>query len=126
MPDPNERKQDPTGPAVLRLRSQEDLVAAVPHLLGFHPEDSLVIVCLAGDGPVLRIDEPATAEEVPEVAEALVAPFREQGFGHGGVTFIHFTSAVEGGHHRALNDLLVSRFNAGCGLDPIVTLHVAG
>ncbi|MFI5916487.1 DUF4192 family protein [Dactylosporangium sp. NPDC051541] len=51
----------------LRLDDDNDLVTAVPYLVGFHPEDSLVCVCLRGDrlGPVLhitsRLDAPARA-----------------------------------------------------------------
>ncbi|MQA83722.1 MAG: DUF4192 family protein [Streptosporangiales bacterium] len=35
-------------PPVLRLRSPEDLLAAVPYILGFHPSDSLVALGFAG------------------------------------------------------------------------------
>lgn len=80
-------------------------------------------MCVAGDGPVLRIDEPTVADEVSDVAEALVAPFREQGFGRGGIALVHFTS--DPGEHLALNDALVAQFAAECGLVPVVMLHVS-
>lgn len=53
----------------VRLTGRSGLLAAVPALLGFHPAESLVMVCLSGPrrrvGPVIRIDlddldEPAT------------------------------------------------------------------
>ncbi|MGQ0838715.1 DUF4192 domain-containing protein [Actinokineospora sp.] len=57
----------------LTLANGGDLVAAAPHLLGFHPDDSLVVISLVPDespgspgheegirvGPVMRVDLPA-------------------------------------------------------------------
>jgi hypothetical protein len=47
---------------VLRVSEPRDLLAYVPHRLGFHPRDSLVLVCLRGPrnrlGLVLRADLP--------------------------------------------------------------------
>ncbi|QNK80137.1 DUF4192 domain-containing protein [Nakamurella sp. PAMC28650] len=44
----------------VRLTGRSGLLAAVPALLGFHPKESLVMVCLSGPrrrvGPVIRID----------------------------------------------------------------------
>ncbi|MDD7938843.1 DUF4192 domain-containing protein [Actinomycetospora lutea] len=40
----------PTDPLRLRLRDPGELVAAVPHLLGFRPVDSLVLVAVHGPG----------------------------------------------------------------------------
>ncbi|CRK55788.1 hypothetical protein [Alloactinosynnema sp. L-07] len=54
----------------LELDNGGDLVAAVPHLLGFHPSESAVVVTVEPDGdtfavgPVLRADLPASAEVV--------------------------------------------------------------
>lgn len=57
---------DPDGAAAARIRLTEpaDLIAAVPVLIGFHPEDSLVLVGLAGPelrgrvGLTVRVDLP--------------------------------------------------------------------
>ncbi|MGH1562758.1 DUF4192 domain-containing protein [Mumia sp. DW29H23] len=60
---------------VMRARTLSDLIAVVPVLLGFHPHDSLVAVCL--DGPScragfrLRVDLPPV-EHVEDAAEQLV------------------------------------------------------
>src|SRR3954470_14296584 len=35
-------------PQVVKISSLDDVVASVPHLLGFHPRDSLVAVALRG------------------------------------------------------------------------------
>lgn len=42
----------------VRLRGPDELIAAVPHLLGFHPADSLVLVALTAGriGLTLRVD----------------------------------------------------------------------
>ena len=47
-------------PPAMRLHGPTGLVAAVPSLLGFHPTESLVLLCLAGPrgrvGPIARVD----------------------------------------------------------------------
>ena len=44
----------------VRLSGRHGLLAAVPAMLGFHPEESLVMICLSGPrrrvGPVIRVD----------------------------------------------------------------------
>ncbi|MTD13665.1 DUF4192 family protein [Nakamurella sp. YIM 132087] len=58
-------------PARIRLTGRAGLLAAVPALLGFHPTESLVMLCITGRpsriGPVLRVD----LDESPGVAEHL-------------------------------------------------------
>lgn len=39
----------------------DELIAALPHLLGFRPEESVVFVPLSSDLPVARVDLPTTA-----------------------------------------------------------------
>ncbi|MET0965374.1 MAG: DUF4192 domain-containing protein [Nakamurella sp.] len=53
-----------TGDATpIRVSGPAGLLAAVPPMLGFHPTNSLVLMCLSGDrrriGPVARVDLPA-------------------------------------------------------------------
>ena len=55
----------------VRLSGHDGLLAAIPAMLGFHPEESLVMVCVAGPrqrvGPVIRIDlQPAGARSDDE------------------------------------------------------------
>lgn len=55
---------------VVRLSDVGDVVAALPHLLGFHPSESLVLVSLRGSSPrrlgmTMRLDLPADGE-IPE------------------------------------------------------------
>ena len=61
-------------PLRLRLRGPAELIAAVPHLLGFVPTDSLVLVAMRAEGnrtqlgAVVRIDLPEPDEAVAAVA----------------------------------------------------------
>ena len=75
------RSADPPPTTVLRLREPGDLVAAVPHLVGFVPTDSLVLAALHDVdgrprlGAVVRVDLPP-----PEhAAEAVGACARRMG-----------------------------------------------
>jgi hypothetical protein len=60
-------------PAVVRLRGPADVLSSLPHLLGFHPTESLVIMCLSGPRRrqrlVMRVDLPAVADEAQIAVE---------------------------------------------------------
>lgn len=47
----------------LSVRSPEELVAAIPHLLGFTPHESLVVVPFTPGLPVARLDIPTSVRE---------------------------------------------------------------
>lgn len=53
---------DLCGPPRIRLDGPSGLIAAVPSMLGFHPTDSLTLMCFTGErstlGPVARADLP--------------------------------------------------------------------
>jgi hypothetical protein len=76
-PDPPSASPSATGlplddRPVLRVRSQGELVAAVPAMLGFHPRESLVVMATGGRsgrrlGLTLRVDLPPP--DHPEYAE---------------------------------------------------------
>ncbi len=57
----------------VRLTGRSGLLAAVPAMLGFHPQESLVMVCMAGTrrrvGPVIRVDltDPGAPFDAPVV-----------------------------------------------------------
>lgn len=55
----------------LVVRSPDELLAAVPHILGFKPEESIVLVPFGPGLPVVRVDLPTTAEDRERVWEAL-------------------------------------------------------
>ncbi len=62
-----------TSPVTLTARTPEDLLAVVPHVLGFHPEDSLVLLTFggAGSGFHARVDLPDDDIGRSEVAALL-------------------------------------------------------
>jgi hypothetical protein len=63
----------------LTARSPEDLMAVVPAVLGFHPEDSLVMLTFGGGGGFhARIDLPTEPGQVPEACFALLQPALRQ------------------------------------------------
>lgn len=63
----------------IRLSDPSELIAAVPHLLGFHPHDSVVLIALHGNrlGLTLRADLVA-ADQAPQLAERLLGPIARQ------------------------------------------------
>ena len=60
-------------PRTLRITNPGDLIAAVPALLGFHPEDSVVVLTVgsATDPFFARVDMPTCGDEVDAVAGQL-------------------------------------------------------
>lgn len=61
-----------TEPRELRIKRPTDLLAAVPWVLGFHPEHSLVLLWLGGaPGPHLRCDLPADVADIPALLACL-------------------------------------------------------
>jgi Domain of unknown function (DUF4192) len=70
-----------TGPAqTLTARSPEDVLAAVPLVLGFVPEESVVMLTFGAADPFHgRLDLPQTAHERRAAAETLAAPAAHHG-----------------------------------------------
>lgn len=67
----------------IRISENADLIAAVPHLLGFHPADSLVVLGLHGGEPMsigvtLRVDLPPP-RHYDLLAGQLVLPLADRG-----------------------------------------------
>lgn len=63
----------------IRLSDPAELIAAVPHLLGFHPHDSVVLLALHGKrlGLTLRADL-VDNDQAPLLAEQLLPPLARQ------------------------------------------------
>lgn len=59
----------------LSIHSPDELIAAIPHLLGFKVEESIVLVPLRADLPIARVDLPTTANERNEVWDAIRGAF---------------------------------------------------
>lgn len=51
-------------------QSRNELLAAVPHVLGFKPEEPIVLVPFRPGLPVTRVDLPKTAADCPSSAQS--------------------------------------------------------
>lgn len=52
------------------ISSHDELISYIPHLMGFHPDSSLVCLTIGG-GPHSRIDLPGSPEEMQELLQQL-------------------------------------------------------
>ncbi len=106
-------------PRTLRLKHPADLLAAVPGLLGFHPEDSVVLVTV-GEAVTpfhARVDFPASREDVDAVADELVPVAA-----HAGVTRVAVVLYTD---DAAMAGLVVETFTRRLAVhDVAVTLAV--
>lgn len=59
----------------LVVNTPDELLAAVPHVLGFNPEESIVLLPLRPGLPVTRVDLPRSASDREQVWEALSGPY---------------------------------------------------
>lgn len=59
----------------LVVQSPDELLAALPHVLGFKPEESIVLVPFGPGLPIIRVDLPTTARDREEVWDALSGPY---------------------------------------------------
>ena len=60
----------------LSVQNNDQAIAAIPHLLGFEPRESVVVVPIEGRNPPLaRIDLPATPEEAGDVITTLAETY---------------------------------------------------
>ncbi|NLU73788.1 DUF4192 domain-containing protein [Streptomyces sp. HNM0575] len=77
LPAPDEPKNQ------VALRSPAELADALPYLLGFYPDDSIVVVALHGSrgrfGGRIRIGIPAADDEWPAVSEQVAACLEGEG-----------------------------------------------
>jgi hypothetical protein len=60
---------------VLVVRTPDELLAAVPHMLGFNAQESIILVPVSRGLPMARVDLPRTAEDRHEVTRNLCGPY---------------------------------------------------
>jgi len=60
---------------VVVVRTPDELLAAVPHMLGFNPQESILVVPVSRGLPMSRIDLPRTPEDRDEVMRSLHGPY---------------------------------------------------
>lgn len=93
---------------VTKIRlSEGDVIAALPHMLGFHPEDSVVLMAVNGKrlGMTMRADIPDESD-APFWVEQLMVPIRQQQ-ATGVVVVVVGGKTVDGDlPHRVLVDAL--------------------
>jgi ADP-ribose pyrophosphatase YjhB (NUDIX family) len=110
----------------LTARGPEDLLAAVPVVLGFHPEDSLVMLTFGAERSFhARLDLPATADErdVADVVDALLAPSQKHEVDH--VVFVVYSA--DAALAARLAAALVPAFVAdGIGVVDVLRAHEGG
>jgi hypothetical protein len=83
--DASPRPQPDAGLPRVRVSSPADMLAIVPHLLGFHPQLSFVVI--GASGPRQRVEigfrydlpDPASAEAAGEIADHAVAVLAQRG-----------------------------------------------
>lgn len=104
----------------IRLSGPAGLLAAVPHLLGFHPDNSIVLMCMSGDrnalGPVARVDLP------PDRDPAVVARLTGTALTHADrVAVICYPERRR--RPAILTDLLGTLDQAGVGINAVLLVH---
>lgn len=83
----------------LSIHSPDELIAALPHLLGFKPEESLTFVPLRPGLPVARVDLPVTARERDGVWDAVGEVFRRHAQPGAQMAVVCVTADREGADH---------------------------
>ncbi|MFC5728499.1 MULTISPECIES: DUF4192 domain-containing protein [Nocardioides] len=104
IPDPTPGPSAADGVTTLTARTPEDLLALAPVLLGFWPEESIVMLTVGAQRPFhARLGLPPSAEQTPatlrEVEEVLLTPARDHGARR--LVLLYFTAdrrAAEGVH----------------------------
>lgn len=84
----------------ITIKTPLDVLAAVPHVLGFHPEDSFVGLSMGG--PTARLDMPHTEENLDAALLGLTGAIPQWG---GGVIVVGYTDDTERLHR--LTELVV-------------------
>ena len=107
--------------AQLRLSSPADLVDAVPFLLGFHPQDSLVALAMRGPRRrlvfTMRLDLPEAGEDLPRLAAELTECLVRAGAEH--VALVVVTDAEPLPRRLSAAELVgaAAQALAGAGID---------
>ena len=92
----------PPDPSAFVARTPTDLVAVVPAVLGFHPQDSVVLLTFGPPGGAFhaRVDLPVAAVEQEAVADVLMDAVVANGVRRAAVLL--YTDDVEAAHEQAM------------------------
>ncbi len=106
----------------LTARSPEDVLALVPVVLGFEPQDSMVMLTFGASPPFhARVDLPTVRADIPALVEALVPPARHHRVPRVFLVAYAADSSIATPAFRALE----RAFDAA-GVDVIECLHTDG
>lgn len=75
----------------LVVNTPDELLAAVPHVLGFNPEESIVLLPLRPGLPVTRVDMPRSTSDREKVWDALSGPYGRHARPGAAVAIVCFT-----------------------------------
>jgi hypothetical protein len=92
----------------LVVNSPGELVAAIPHVLGFRPTDSLVVVPLTEGLPVARLDIPEPGCSLEGFCDTLVGPYARNARTESTVAIVCFTDDAV--HASSISSELAQRF----------------
>lgn len=100
-----------TPPRTLRIKNPTDLIAAVPLLLGFHPEESAVMLTVGGatEPFFARVDLPGGPDDVDAVVEDLCEVAGRHGVHDVALVLLTEDAARARDTHDALVDGLATR-----------------
>ncbi|NUK56381.1 DUF4192 domain-containing protein [Streptomyces lunaelactis] len=123
------KHHEPTGPAdeqQITLRGPSELADALPYMMGFHPNDSIVLVALHGSrgrfGGRLRLGIPRSPREwspvAEQLAECLIEGSERRGSRPDGIVVFLCQDPAEGETSRLVMERLrplVQRLRTACG-----------
>lgn len=66
---------NPPGNPAIVVRTPDELLAAMPHMLGFHPNEDLLLVPVSRGLPMARVDLPRTGRDRDQVTRSLSGPY---------------------------------------------------
>ena len=89
----------------MKVTGPSDLIAAIPHVMGFVPYESVLVVPTGTAGPCARLDQPSEPEDIAEAAKVLAMPFLRDRIDVAVVSFTKDRAAAEKTCH-ALTRLL--------------------
>ncbi|KNB51321.1 DUF4192 domain-containing protein [Streptomyces caatingaensis] len=125
-PSPPSSAWEPPAETHVTLRTPAELADALPYLLGFHPDDSIVMMALHGErrrfGGRLRLGIPADAREWPfvsdQLARTLVTASTKRGTTPDGIVLYLCQDPAEGETGQAVMERLrplAQRLRIACG-----------
>lgn len=82
----------------LSIHSPDELVAAIPHLLGFQPKESIVFLLVRSDLPVARVDILTTARDREGVWQSISDAFRRYAQPDSNVAIVGLSADREQAH----------------------------